>query len=190
MHHLRKSSQDIRSLILKRLNTTTHSMLTCNACMRQCLQTIIGESVFISSRPAVSSLPRQSFRNNYSTSSFTAASPDSKPQDKNGNRGNLSRQEERQQWLQSRGATPDHKRQLPVDDFVVRKHLAYLKDPLKLADFVRSTLRSNDFDTALEVVRAASKKMLCTVSWNHLVDYQMQQKKMNAAIKTYNEVRN
>lgn len=106
----------------------------------------------------------------------------------------LSREEERQRWIKSRGVTPDHKkrdrakRPAADQDFVIRKHLSYLKDPLKLADFVRTTLRSNDFETALEVTRAASKSMQCTVSWNHLVDYQLEQKKINAAIKTYNEV--
>jgi hypothetical protein len=104
-------------------------------------------------------------------------------------KGDISVEEGRTQWLKSRGITPSHKRKAPTDeDFVIRKHLAYLKDPLKLAEFTRSTLRSNDYETALQVVRAASKNMQCIVSWNHLVDYQLEQKKMNGAMKIYNEV--
>lgn len=59
---------------------------------------------------------------------------------------------------------------------------------MKLADFVRKSLRSDDFDTTLEVVRSASKTLQCVVSWNHLIDYTLSKGKMNAAIKIYNEV--
>ena len=71
---------------------------------------------------------------------------------------------------------------------VLQKHPEYANDPLKLAEYIRKALKGDDFDTALAVVRAASKRLACTVSWNHLIDWQMSKGKMNAALKTYNEV--
>jgi hypothetical protein len=68
------------------------------------------------------------------------------------------------------------------------KQLKYLKDPLKLAEHVRKILRDDDFESALALVRAASKDTQCIVSWNHLIDWQLSRQKMNGAIKTYNEV--
>lgn len=65
----------------------------------------------------------------------------------------------------------------------------FLKDPLKLANDVRDTLRKDRFEEAQEVVRTASKDLQCVVSWNHLIDWQMSQGKVNGAVKTYNEVR-
>jgi len=70
----------------------------------------------------------------------------------------------------------------------MRRTLKLLKDPLKLAEHVRKCLKDDDFDTTLATVRAASKNVQCTVSWNHLIDWQLSRGKMNAAIKTYNEV--
>lgn len=113
----------------------------------------------------------------------------------------------RKKWLDSRGIRPESKKTGDKEhtdrdtrsgskkvvhkersDREIATHLTYLKDPLKLADFVRKTLRNDDFDFALEIVRAASKDVQCTVSWNHLVDWQLSRGKMNAAIQTYNEV--
>lgn len=71
---------------------------------------------------------------------------------------------------------------------ILQRYPAYANDPLKLAEYVRKALKGDDYDTALAVVRAASKGMSCTVSWNHLLDWQLSKGRMNAAMKTYNEV--
>jgi len=96
---------------------------------------------------------------------------------------------ERQKWLQSRGTRPSSKprRDLP-DAYETKQELVWLGDPLKLAGHILSVLRKGRFDEAEHLVRAASKNIQCTVSWNHLVDWQMSQGKVNRAIKTYNEV--
>ena len=95
----------------------------------------------------------------------------------------------RQKWLESRGKTPLSKqREKDTDDPLVKRQLKHLKDPLKLAEHVRENLREDDFDSALAIVRAASKDTQCTVSWNHLIDWQLSKYKMKDAIKTYNEV--
>lgn len=175
-------------------------MLTCHFCMRRYLQTIIGESpVFPSAGGTTISHERLSFRRNYASSYQTPILKGSQGHDKPTFRlthgytsapNQPSKEDQRRKWLESRGVRPHSKqfkgpRPLPE---VVSKHLTYLKDPLKLADFVRRTLRDGDFETAIGLVRAASKDVQCTVSWNHLVDWQLSQGKMNAAIKTFNEV--
>jgi len=70
---------------------------------------------------------------------------------------------------------------------VLRK-LKFLKDPLKLAENVRLTLRDGEFDKAERLVRFASREGLYIVAWNHLINYQISHGKVNGAIKTYNEV--
>ena len=70
----------------------------------------------------------------------------------------------------------------------LEQELRYLRDPLKLAEHTVSLLRQDDHKKALELVRIASRRMACTVSWNHIIDYDMGQGKVSTAIKTYNEV--
>ncbi|KAL8715084.1 MAG: hypothetical protein Q9220_001041 [cf. Caloplaca sp. 1 TL-2023] len=66
--------------------------------------------------------------------------------------------------------------------------LAYLQDPLKLAENTISLLRKDDLEKALDMVRVASKQRQCIVSWNHIIDYQMSNGRYNLAVKVYNEV--
>lgn len=70
----------------------------------------------------------------------------------------------------------------------MHRELEWLEDPAKLADHVRYTLRTEDENKARELVTTASKRMQCTVSWNHLIDYLMSKQKINEAVKTYNDV--
>lgn len=60
---------------------------------------------------------------------------------------------------------------------------------MKLGDYVRNTLREGDDKKALELVRAASRTVDCTVSWNHLLDYGLSKGMVNNTFKLYNEVR-
>ena len=71
----------------------------------------------------------------------------------------------------------------------LEKELVYLKDPVKLADHTVGLLRQSDSPKALEIVRLGSKRMQCTVSWNHVIDYEMSKGRVNRAMKLYNEVR-
>ena len=213
-------------------------MLNCHGCMRHCLQTIIGDSAFLTaaSRPVLtSSLNNSPLRRSYTGTSYErsqAGQEASQSRSGNGlsserrhegtgrdeNGGNYaqksSREEkaairnnqpwrkgnyvdvsprtiERKKWLDSRGIRPPpskKEKKVARTDRDIRHNLSYLNDPLKLADFVRQTLRKDDFSFAEEVVRAASKNTLCVVSWNHLVEWQLSKGKMNAAISTFNEV--
>ncbi|KAI4118383.1 MAG: hypothetical protein LQ345_001552 [Seirophora villosa] len=69
------------------------------------------------------------------------------------------------------------------------QELVWLRDPVKLADNTISLLRKDDHERALETVRKASKSVPCSVSWNHLIDYDMSKGKVQKAIKKFNEMK-
>jgi pentatricopeptide repeat protein len=76
-----------------------------------------------------------------------------------------------------------------------RRELQFLSDPLKLAQAVGEKLRKSQFDAALNLVRESDRGVGVsratidnTVSWNHLIDWLMQQNQPNDAWKIYNEV--
>lgn len=73
------------------------------------------------------------------------------------------------------------------DKLNLQLEVRWLKDPVKLADHTVKLLRDNDFRKALEIVRMASKYVQCTVSWNHLIDYEMSKARVTNAVKLYNE---
>lgn len=64
----------------------------------------------------------------------------------------------------------------------------WLKDPVKLAEHTVKLLREDDPQKALAIVRLASKDVECTVSWNHLIDYEMSKARVANALKLYNDV--
>jgi hypothetical protein len=182
------------------------AMLTCHACMRRYVQTLIGDSasVYTWPRTALSSNPsRSNHKRNFTirrapvdsytpdapAASYTPDAPTVPWRGPEGRKARESTSFNRQRWLESRGQTPLHKqKEKATDDSLFRRQLKHLKDPLKLADYVRTTLREDDFESALAIVRAASKDTQCIVSWNHLIDWQLSKGRMNDAIKTYNEV--
>lgn len=170
--------------------------------MKRCLQTITGDSTFLSLPFKASSGANHSLRTSrrsfklqaYAASPQPRISEQSVEESKSIKRRSTDlspRRSRRQEWLESRGVRPAHKAvQKGVQtDYAVLKALKFLKDPLKLAEHVRISLKAGDFDTTLAIVRAASKDVQCTVAWNHLIDWQLSQGKMNAAIKTYNEMK-
>ncbi|KAL8924429.1 MAG: hypothetical protein Q9208_004037 [Pyrenodesmia sp. 3 TL-2023] len=69
------------------------------------------------------------------------------------------------------------------------KELVWLQDPLKLAENTISLLKDDKSAKAIDIVRMASKKASCVVSWNHLIDYEMSKGRAQKAVKIYNEVR-
>ncbi|KAI0802535.1 hypothetical protein GGR55DRAFT_683176 [Xylaria sp. FL0064] len=72
---------------------------------------------------------------------------------------------------------------------IVRKELEYLRDPLHIATRVKLALNKDDFQLAGALTREASKKYNVTVSWNHLIDYQLGAQRLGPAIKLYNEMK-
>jgi hypothetical protein len=167
-------------------------MFTCRVCTRSCLRAVVGDSVAQTTRSQLSIPQRQlsrSFTSNATGSDSYNYQPipqDEVPPDST-KRGTSTRQE----WLDSRGQTPLHKKPAPLDPRIDDKFiwkLKQLQDPLKLASFVRKTLEEEDFEKALLYVRSASKNVQCVVSWNHLIEWQFSKGLLNPAIKTYNEV--
>ncbi len=72
-----------------------------------------------------------------------------------------------------------------------RREARYLKDPLALANRVRSLLQGSKEpqpSMAYALTRVASKRQQCTVAWNHLIDYEMSKGKVKNALKAYNDV--
>lgn len=81
-----------------------------------------------------------------------------------------------------RGIQIENKKNLELE-------LRYLKDPLKLSDHIKYTLRCDKPEKALDLCRLASKSMNCVVSWNIVIDWLMRKYKVNDAIKVYNEMK-
>ncbi|TVY41497.1 Pentatricopeptide repeat-containing protein, mitochondrial [Lachnellula subtilissima] len=185
-------------------------MLTCGACRERCLQALVGTSIFSTSpRPLIASTPTKvPLTQCYSQSRNVVNRRSRRPSDISSDRRKHS------PWLTEKtqknhyGGHADDYGRRPAIEYtggvqlrrrdrklantmgnVLEKHPAYGNDPLKLAEFVRKALRGDDFDTAAAVVRAASKQIQCTVSWNHLIDWEMTKGRMNAALKTYNEMK-
>lgn len=71
----------------------------------------------------------------------------------------------------------------------VKKRLELYPDPYHIAQQVSRALEKGSFDEALLMARMASRNAKVEVSWNHLIDYQLKNKRLHAAIKIYNEVR-
>jgi len=171
-------------------------MLPCPACMRRCLRTLIGDlpqrSISSRSTRVTSSFGRASSARTYA--SFVANEKFSKDSSANSSiftDVSSSTPNTRQEWLESRGVRPTWKersRESSDLDPQTAHDLRHLKDPLKLADYVRKKLQGGNFDVAQKIVRAASKDFQCVVSWNHLISWQLSNGSLNAALKTYNEV--
>ncbi len=76
--------------------------------------------------------------------------------------------------------------------FIIRKEaeaeLRYIRDPLLLADRVRFALQDGELEKATWLVRAASKRMACTVGWNHLMNYLVGRGRVKEGFGMYNDV--
>ncbi|TAQ86785.1 hypothetical protein B7494_g4900 [Chlorociboria aeruginascens] len=161
-------------------------MLTCHACSKRYLRAILGDSPTILS-PLICRAP--TIRRHYVTES-PESSPTSHPLAET---QSIGTEEDRVKHGKEHNGNPkstsENKKEDSISKYAIEQHLKYLTDPLKLADYIRKILRDDGFPTAQAIVRAASKSMSCTVSWNHLIDWQLSREKMNAALSTYNEMK-
>ena len=90
--------------------------------------------------------------------------------------------ETQKQLRKAKGVQVENKKSLQME-------LRFLKDPLKLSEHVKYTLRCEKPEKALELCRLASKDMNCVVSWNAVIDWLMKKHKINEALKVYNEMK-
>ncbi|KAK1999859.1 pentatricopeptide repeat domain-containing protein [Colletotrichum falcatum] len=75
-------------------------------------------------------------------------------------------------------------------EWVVDQHLKHMDDPFKIAQQVEVILKKDRFDEALTLVHRSGKTKQVVVAWNHLIEYQIREKKrVNAAIKLYNDMK-
>ena len=78
---------------------------------------------------------------------------------------------------------------LQFDRAALEKEIRWLRDPMKLSEHTVTLLRKDEYQKALELVRMSSRTMACTVSWNHMLDYEMYKGRVSNAMKIYNDVR-
>ncbi|KAI9872866.1 MAG: hypothetical protein M1830_001105 [Pleopsidium flavum] len=161
-------------------------MLDCKSCIHRCIRTILADVLPL--RPTPQHFPGRnvslpfpgSTRRAYGTAAAIAKVP-SKNHAQVPQKRPVNLYGEQKRNAVARG------QQIPRTE--LEHELRYLKDPLKLADHVRGILRRDEDKKALEIVRAAGRDVLCTVSWNHLMDYEMSKGRVNAALKMYNEMK-
>ena len=158
-------------------------MLECRACVLRCIRAIAGDTTKPRSVLRRQALPTPRlhippYRRHASTAVATKKDrsddlvPGKQPMSENGNES---------------GKTPNG---IAIrDKKALTKELRYLGDPLKLAEHVHYTLRSNKPEKALDLCRLASKDGEIVVSWNHIVDWHMSKGKVDDAIKIYNEMK-
>ncbi|KAI1096574.1 hypothetical protein F5B19DRAFT_151886 [Rostrohypoxylon terebratum] len=84
---------------------------------------------------------------------------------------------------------PQSTRRLTPTEWAARKHLQYLKDPLDIANQVKRSLASGKFEEAAIMTRRASRDTKVVVSWNYLIDYQLKNDRIHAALKLFNEMK-
>ena len=71
----------------------------------------------------------------------------------------------------------------------VRYTLKNMDDPYQVAQHVRQILGKGSYDEALLLTQTASRSMNAVVSWNHLIDYNLENQQLKQAIKLFNDVR-
>ncbi|KAI2637332.1 hypothetical protein GGS21DRAFT_489107 [Xylaria nigripes] len=70
-----------------------------------------------------------------------------------------------------------------------RKELEYLTDPYHIAHRVSDALKQDNLALAVHLTKESSRNNKVTVSWNNLIDYQIQKGRLHAALKLYNEMK-
>lgn len=95
--------------------------------------------------------------------------------------------------IEERYSAESHRRRVPVasrsTEWAARKELSYMNDPFHIARRVKSALLEDNWDLAQNITNKASKGKNVTVSWNHLIEYQLQHGRLHGALKLYNEMK-
>lgn len=156
-------------------------MLTCQSCMRHFLQVVFGESAYLSSathsiRPTtVQLIQRELTHNRYFHLSTHQKAIAERAFNRNG-------------WDSSRNASQATIRR-PKNYRPPGYYGPNSLDPVRLAEFVKSSLKRDQVDVASDAVRNASTKIQCVVSWNHLIDWWLSKGRMKSAISIFHEVK-
>ena len=162
-------------------------MFTCSACLRRALDSFPRHRLPRIPRAGYRSLPplrtaTKASRPNreYSTEATHARTEDDKDK---------TRPITTQDFLDADHGSNKAPLQRRPATWAARKELEYLSDPLHIANRVAVALQKENFELAAQMTRQASKDKSVTVSWNHLIEFQLRQGRIHAAMKLYNEVR-
>jgi tetratricopeptide (TPR) repeat protein len=142
-------------------------MFTCRACTCRALSTLLDTPIYLSASLATlskrASPSHTSTIRTYGTKRFVAES-----------------EKENIRKVQ---------RALKPTEHALRKRAEWLDDPYKIGKEMERLLALDKFIEAAAFAKVASQKYKVTVAWNHLIDYQMKNLKLHAAIKSYNEMK-
>ena len=159
-------------------------MFICSSCLRTFTRGLLGESLILST--AAAQISTQTGYRLYNAASSTsreyATSTANRQHEKT---AVIRRKPQEAEW--DPNWREKKEKQIKRRDLLTE--LDYLRDPIVLAQDVSTRLQQNDYDRALDLVRVASSRMSCVVSWNHLIDYNMAKGRIVPALKTYQEVR-
>ncbi|GAP89212.2 putative pentatricopeptide repeat protein [Rosellinia necatrix] len=157
-------------------------MLTCGACLRRAFDALSGHS-----------LPNNLNTGRHSLPPFRTIARPSRPSRRYATVSAHTSSAEATGPTLARGPTDRRGRKGPglgrSAEWAARKELEYLGDPLHIANRVKVALEKDDFELASLITRQASKNTNVTVSWNHLIDYQLRTERIHSAIKLYNEMK-
>ncbi|KAH8199065.1 hypothetical protein TruAng_006752 [Truncatella angustata] len=153
-------------------------MFACRACTRRALAVLLESSLPAELSQATSSrcppIPNHSARRTYAT-------------------GAVAAKEDAFSSVQQSEHVPGSRKQKTVvpkaTERAVKKQMEFLNDPFHFGKEVEKALAKDRFEEAALLTRNASKNHRLTVAWNHLIDYQMRNLKLHAAIKLYNEMK-
>ncbi|KAI2630827.1 hypothetical protein GGR54DRAFT_171979 [Hypoxylon sp. NC1633] len=146
-------------------------MFACNACLRTALVGLIGHAFRMKTTSATSRLAIASNQSCRQRRYATAA----------------ALVETAEQYATREDKMPSQR--ISSREWAAKKELQYLTDPLHIATHVQKLLRKGDFEKAALITRRASKDLKVAVSWNHLIDHQLQHGKLHAGIKLFNEMK-
>ena len=192
-------------------------MFACTACTRRCLRAIASDALDARSSPLttrhvkVATCSRPSRRSTpWLAKSYGSASPADeflhKEQDYNTGLVTALDQNDAktQRWQEPFRQTFGEDTKPPAESakdwetrdtryrdparLALQEELRFLKDPLKLAEHTVRLLHKGETEKAYELVKLSSKSLACTVSWNHLMDYEMSKERAANAMRIYNDV--
>lgn len=166
-------------------------MFVCRSCTRRASINFLRQNLPASTRQTPA--PRT-----FGSSSVSRQLPSSEPQSLSSDWGELeavaeSKEKEKERSKKKKALdngkhAAEKEEELKKLKWATKKELQFTTDPYHIAENVARKLEEKDFEKALTLTREASKNKQVVVSWNHLIQYQLQNQKLHTAIKLYNEV--
>jgi pentatricopeptide repeat protein len=158
------------------------AMLKCRNCARNHLQTLLS----IHASP-----PAQFATRSFSFSAVAAAGPDNVNSGRGGNRRQTGTPR-RESGLRDLTGSSIHRPQLDTLKVAIPLGGGYTlqtRDPLRVLSEVNGFLERGNFDKAHALVEKLTGKIETTHSWNALIKYLLDRRKVVAALKMYNDMK-